>query len=62
MAGRISESINRGDYEILIRKRGESDYASYCPQLNLMIRGEAHEQVHELMEEKIAHHIQNLNK
>jgi len=52
-----SNSKNVEDYEILIRKRGEDDYASYCPQLNLMIKGTVHEVVHEEMKEKINEHI-----
>ena len=35
----VSTSTNIDDYEILIRKRGEGKYASYCPQLNIMLTG-----------------------
>lgn len=57
-----SKSINRKDYEILIRKRGDNDYSSYCPQLNLVIKGTTHEEVHKLMEEEIRKHIDKLSK
>ena len=56
----ISTSTNPDDYEILIRKRGEGKYASYCPQLNVMITGGAHIEVQDLMEEHINNHLSNL--
>lgn len=52
-----STSTEKEDYEILIRKRGENDYASYCPQLNFMIKGFDHEQVKEYMSDYIDRHI-----
>jgi len=55
-----SKSVNAEDYEVLIRKRGENDYASFCPQLNLMIKGTVHEEVRDQMKEKIAEHIKTL--
>ncbi|MCB0701699.1 MAG: hypothetical protein R2863_02565 [Candidatus Kapaibacterium sp.] len=61
MERQISKSLNVNDYEVLIRKRGEGKYASYCPQLNFMIAGEEHEQVYGLMIEKINSHIESLN-
>jgi hypothetical protein len=48
------------DYEVLIRRRGENEYASYCPQLNLMLTGTFHEEVENKMYEKVAQHIQTL--
>lgn len=57
-----SQSTNIYDYEILIRKRGENEYASYCPQLNLMLTGTFHEEVEELILEKIKEHIENLKQ
>jgi predicted RNase H-like HicB family nuclease len=60
MVFKISDSMNAEDYEILIRKRGEDDYASYCPQLNLMIKGTVHEDVKQQMKEKIEEHIEKL--
>ncbi len=41
-------------YEILVRKRGENDYAAYCPQLDLVVRGTAHEEVEAKMRKVIA--------
>jgi hypothetical protein len=61
MERQISKSVNVNDYEVLIRKRGEGKYASYCPQLNYMITGEEHEEVYCLMVEKINNHIETLN-
>lgn len=53
----ISKSTNPNDYEILIRKRGDNQYAAYCPQINFMIVGEAHVQVQNLMIEHVDKHI-----
>lgn len=62
MMANISNSINPDDYEILIRKRGDNNYASYCPQLNFMIKGDEHEQVRNLMKEFIEKHILEISK
>lgn len=48
------------DYEILIRKTGEFEYSSYCPQLNFMIKGQEHEQVRNLMKDHIDKYIESL--
>ncbi|MGB9771536.1 MAG: hypothetical protein ACPLX7_06080 [Candidatus Kapaibacteriota bacterium] len=55
-----STSTDFYDYEIFVRRRGENDYASYCPQLNLMINGSEHEQVVMLMRKAIEKHIEEL--
>ena len=60
MEGKISTSTNVNDYEVLIRKRGEGKYASYCPQLNYMLTGDEHEQVYGLMIDHINNHIEKL--
>lgn len=57
---KISKSTNIDDYEIMIRKRGDNNYASYCPQLNLILRGNQHEQVQYAMLDKINQHIEKL--
>lgn len=62
MSMETSNSLNRNDYEILIRRRGENEYASYCPQLNIMLTGSFHEEVENKMEEYIKNHIENLKK
>jgi hypothetical protein len=62
MSFRISTSTNIDDYEILIRKRGENEYASYCPQLNIMLTGTFHEEVENKMYERIQQHINDLLK
>ncbi len=57
----LSSSTNLFDYEILIRRYDMADrYASYCPQLGVMIKGSAHEEVEEAMKEKIKAHIASL--
>ncbi len=48
------------DYEILIRKTGEQEYSSYCPQLNYLIKGTEHEEVRDLMNEYIERYIEGL--
>ncbi len=60
MERQISKSVNANDYEILIRKRGEGKYASYCPQLNHMLAGGEHEEVYGLMVEQINKHIESI--
>ncbi len=60
MEPKKSTSTDFYDYEIYVRRRGENDYASYCPQLNLMINGSEHEQVVMLMRQRIEEYIKNL--
>ena len=55
-----STSTDQNDYEILIRRRDENDYASYCPQLGHMIKGTAHEEVEDAMKEYVLKHIESL--
>jgi hypothetical protein len=45
------------NYEILIRRRGENIYAAFCPELELIVNGTAHEQVENKMKELILEHI-----
>jgi hypothetical protein len=53
-------STDPNDYEVLIRRRGEDDYASYCPQLAHMIKGTAHEEVEEAMKAIVLDYIASL--
>lgn len=53
-------STDQSDYEILIRRRGENDYASYCPQLAHMIKGSAHEEVEEAMKAYVLAYIERV--
>jgi hypothetical protein len=53
-------SIEHDNYEILIRKRSDNDYASYCPQLNYMIKCNNLEEVKAKMNEYIDNYIRNL--
>ncbi|MBS1538412.1 MAG: hypothetical protein JST20_11770 [Bacteroidetes bacterium] len=56
-----TQSTNPNDYEILIRRYdNDAKYASYCPQLAIMIKGTAHEEVENLMKEHILQHIATL--
>ncbi len=41
------------EYEILVRRRGENVYAAFCPQLELIVNGTAHQQVEEKMRQLI---------
>jgi len=45
------------NYEILVRRQGENVYAAFCPQLELIVRGTAHEQVENKMKELILEHV-----
>ncbi len=45
------------NYEILIRRRGENVYAAFCPELELIVNGTAHEQVEEKMRQLILEHV-----
>jgi hypothetical protein len=53
-------STDKNDYEILIRKRGDGDYASYCPQLAHMIKGTEHVEVEDAMKEYVLKYIEDL--
>ncbi len=53
-------STDPNDYEVLIRRRGENDYASYCPQLAHMVKGTAHEEVEEAMKAIVLEYIASL--
>lgn len=56
-------STEPSDYEILIRRYDmDARYASYCPQLCVMLKGTAHEEVEEAMKERIRQHIWELNQ
>ncbi len=54
-------STNLDDYEVLIRRRGESDYASYCPQLTFMMKGTSHEEVEEAMKAHVRAYVESLS-
>lgn len=60
MSPKLSTSLDLNDYEILIRRRGDNDYASYCPQVNYMIIGTEHEEVRNEMKEYIEKHIEQI--
>jgi hypothetical protein len=45
------------NYEILVRRQGETTYSAFCPQLELIVRGTAHEQVENKMKQLILEHV-----
>ena len=45
------------EFEILIRRQGEEVYSAFCPQLELIVRGTAHQQVEEKMRQLILDHV-----
>ena len=45
------------NYEILVRRQGETTYSAFCPQLELIVRGSAHEQVENKMKQLIMEHV-----
>ncbi len=54
------QSIDPQDYDVLIRRRGETVYASYCPQLEHIIKGTAHVEVEDAMKAYILEYIERL--
>ncbi len=50
-------NVGGKEYEILIRRRGETGYAAFCPELELIVNGTAHEQVENRMKELILEHV-----
>ena len=49
------------EYEILVRRQGEQVYSAFCPQLELIVRGTAHQQVEEKMRQLILDHVSKEN-
>jgi hypothetical protein len=49
--------IGDKDYEILVRRQGEAVYSAFCPQLELIVRGTAHQQVEEKMKQLITERV-----
>jgi predicted RNase H-like HicB family nuclease len=49
--------IGNKNYEILVRRQGEDGYSAFCPQLELIVRGTAHEQVENKMKQLIEEHV-----
>jgi hypothetical protein len=45
------------EYEILVRRQGETGYSAFCPQLELIVRGTAHVQVEEKMKQLILERV-----
>ena len=49
--------IGEEEFEILVRRQGETGYSAFCPQLELIVRGTAHVQVEQKMQELIVEHV-----
>ena len=49
--------VDGKEYEILVRRQGEQVYSAFCPQLELIVRGTAHQQVEEKMKQLILEHV-----
>jgi hypothetical protein len=49
--------IGNENYEILVKREGETGYSAFCPQLELIVRGTAHVQVEEKMKLLIEEHV-----
>lgn len=49
--------IGNEEFEILVRRQGETGYSAFCPQLELIVRGTAHQQVEEKMKQLITEHV-----
>ena len=50
-------NVGGKEFEILIRRRGETGYAAFCPELELIVNGTAHEQVENKMKALILEHV-----
>ena len=58
---KMPQSTDPNDYEILIRRYDHgANYASYCPQLAYMIKGEEHTEVENAMKEYVLAYIESL--
>ncbi len=53
-------SKNIEDYEIIVKRRSETDYSAYCPQINTMIDGTEHVEVEGKIKAEIQKHIDSL--
>lgn len=46
------------NYDILVRKDGENNYAAFCPQLNILVKGSTHEEVELAVRKKIQEYLE----
>ncbi|MDR0927482.1 MAG: hypothetical protein LBO69_06925 [Ignavibacteria bacterium] len=53
----VSDSSDRDNYEILIKQKGEDEFQSYCPQLNMLVKGHSFNEVYEKVDAMIMEHI-----
>lgn len=49
--------VGNETYDILVKREGETGYSAFCPQLELIVRGTAHQQVEEKMRQLILDHV-----
>lgn len=52
--------MQKNNYDILVRKDGEHQYAAFCPQLNILVKGTSHEGVEIEIRKKIKEHLEKL--
>ena len=52
--------VGNETYDILVKREGETGYSAFCPQLELIVRGTAHQQVEEKMRQLILEHTAKL--
>jgi hypothetical protein len=53
-------SKNIEDYEVVVKRRSETDYSAYCPEINIMVDGTEHEEVELKLKAEIQKHIDSL--
>ena len=49
-------------YEIMVRKRGVDDFAAYCPELNIIIKGKTNDEVKKRLKEYIVQYTDELKR
>jgi len=47
------KSMDKKNYEILVRRDSENKYSAFCPELNLIVKGTSHEGVEMELRKKI---------
>ncbi|MBU2445257.1 MAG: hypothetical protein KJ666_06745 [Bacteroidetes bacterium] len=51
--------MDKKNYEILVRRDGENQYSAFCPELNLLVKGNSHEGVEIEIKKKIKDNLDN---
>ena len=53
--------VGNENFEILVKREGETGYSAFCPELELIVRGTQHQQVEEKMKLLILEHVAKKN-